>query len=358
MPKNANRYSKPRNTPPGPPSPRSQPKPPSSSSSSPRSQPKPPSSSSSSPLSLQKKKDRDFFEGIEMIQHVRLCELWRADLAPPTDLERLEYDFIKACPCDQCLPKLERLDEFEKEIQTKLELVNAYRARINDKEDLCLSICTSAQWSKDIFWFLNKKLKKLSEKLGVPCPPVRSNSANLLENVDKTIVKMLQEVGLLGNSSTGEYDENDDDILRKLETGRWYYRNTAAKVESYLCLENIQNLEKDWKDQKIDQTLKLVKQIECVEKLPVKKLQIEVEVLISQIFPVEFHKMREEKARDLIFKTSYSCIKKRNEFWQGRWLRGDSHALLKATLRSLLEEVGLFEKQWNTVFAPVFENQD
>ncbi|KAL3653717.1 hypothetical protein CASFOL_003398 [Castilleja foliolosa] len=290
-----------------------------------------------------------------------------------------ESDFLKGCSCDECRPKIERLNQFEEEINIKLELVNAYRAQLNDKDNLCLSICTSAQWSKDMFGFLNKKLKRVYEKLGVPCPLVKSNSADLLELVDKTIVQRLREVGLLGksgDSSTGEYDEDDDDILEKLETGRWYYRNTKVKDEVYALLQdienlendwedykidllqNIENLENDWEDYKIDETQKLEKQIECVEKLPVKQLQNEVEELIAQIFPGE---LREKKARALISKTSNYCTRKRDEFWQWSFaptICGNRHASLEPTLDSIIQEVNLFKEQWNMEFAPVFTPHD
>ncbi|KAL3653113.1 hypothetical protein CASFOL_002794 [Castilleja foliolosa] len=222
---------------------------------------------------------------------LRLCVLWTS-----------ESDFLKGCSCDECRPKIERLNQFEEEINIKMRLVN---------------------------------------KLGVPCPPVRSNSADLLEIVDKTIFHRLREVGLIkfGNYSTVGYDEEDINILEKLETGRWYYRNTKAKVEVYLILQAMENLEKEWEGYKIDETQKLVKQIECVEKLPVKQLQNEVEELIAQIFPGE---LKEKRARDLIFKTSKYCARKRNEFW--RWpfpptICGNRHASLEPALDSIIQEL-------------------
>ncbi|KAL3653704.1 hypothetical protein CASFOL_003385 [Castilleja foliolosa] len=380
MPNRAKRFSNSRNSPPpprpspphpSPPSSRLRPSPPHPLPSPSHPHPRPsraylvrpsPPPSPIIPDDSREKKDQAFIDGIKMLQQVRLCELWRTDLSPPDELEKREADFILACSCDECVPKLRILDEFEKEIQTKMLLIGADLAKINDKENLCMNISTSAQWSRDMFVLLNKKLKRLCEKLGVPCPPVRSNSADLLEHVDKTIFHRLREVGLIksGNYSTVGYDEEDNNILEELETGRWYYRNTKCKVEVYLILQDMESLEKDWKDQKIDENLKLVQQIKCVEKLPVNQLQDEVEVLISQIFPVEFHTMREEKARDLICKTSYYCIKKRNEFWQGSLHASleSSHASLEATLDSIIQEVGLFKEQWNKEFAPVFENQD
>ncbi|KAL3653713.1 hypothetical protein CASFOL_003394 [Castilleja foliolosa] len=113
-----------------------------------------------------------------VIPRLRLYVLWTP-----------ESDFLKGCSCNECRPKIERLNQFEEDIDIKMNLLNAYGAQLNDKDDLCLSICTSAQWSKDMFGFLNKKLKTLCEKLVVSCPLVRSNSADLLELVDKTIVQ-------------------------------------------------------------------------------------------------------------------------------------------------------------------------
>ncbi|KAL3653673.1 hypothetical protein CASFOL_003354 [Castilleja foliolosa] len=308
----------------------------------------------SSSTSEKEKKDQAFFDAIEMLQQVRLCELWTP-----------ESDFLKVCSCDECRPKIQRLNQFEEEIQSKQNLIGVYIGQLDSKEWLCFNICTSAQWTKDMFGFLNKKLKRISEELGVSCTLEKSSSADELELVDKQIVQRLTEVGLLRKSvdsgATGEYDEDDDDILGKLETARWYYRKTKVKDEVYALLQDIENLENDWDwemDNKTVEAQKLGKQIELMEKFPMKELQNEVEELIAELFPREPHEMKEKKAKKLIHKVSYSCIRKRKDFWEGSPLptQGNEHCSngLEETLDSLLQEVNVFNEQWNKEFAPIF----
>ncbi|KAL3653716.1 hypothetical protein CASFOL_003397 [Castilleja foliolosa] len=176
------------------------------------------------------------------------------------------------------------------------------------------------------------------------------SAAAQLKRIDKKIAESLRDAGLLGDPGDTYSDDDDSaatdnnvNILDKIKTGRFRYRNTKAKDEAYVLFEGIENLEKDWLMHKeTSEAHKLERQIEIVKKFPVGKLQDEVEELIEKIPSREFFSMIFGKARDYIYNVSYSCIRKRQEFWKGFSLptKGNDHNSngLKETLDSLIEE--------------------
>ncbi|KAL3653733.1 hypothetical protein CASFOL_003414 [Castilleja foliolosa] len=299
--------------------------------------------------------DQSFMDQLDLLEQVRYFVLF-----PP------DKDFSQVCSCDVCRPKIQCLNEFQKEIKAKMSLISKYGADLdNNKENHCLSITLSAYWPRRMLGFLENKLKAaVSEGSGVSWTLEKSDSAAAeLKRIDKEIAKRLNDAGLLGDPGDTIQMTMMMMITMSISWIKLIMGNTKAKDEAYVLFEGIESLEKDWLMHKeTSDAHKLERQIEIVKKFPVGKLQDEVEELIEKIPSREFFSMIFGKARDYIYNVSYSFIRKRQEFWKGFSLptKGNDHSSngLKETLDSLIEEVISFKERWNEEFAPVFTPRD
>ncbi|GFQ07859.1 hypothetical protein PHJA_002929900 [Phtheirospermum japonicum] len=318
------------------------------------------------------KRYQAFIDALDLRDQLRDCDLW-----PPGS------DFSKACSCRECGEKIKELKDFEKQIKANKKLITKYIVQVDDKVDLCLHIASNSHWTKWMLDLLHKNLKAkaVSEKSGVPLTLTRSGSAAKLEAIHQNIVQMLRDNGLIGKPEDEEkvHDDDDDnescDVLKEIDTGRFYYDQTKAKDKAYVLLQEIEKLENDHeKDKKIAEaqqksldpavSMKYIeKQFELVKALPVEELQEEIEELIAEICPRDAHQKMYEKARNYISNTCYAIISKRKEFWQGSLplaSEGNDHSSngLNETLDSLIDRVNLFEDQWKKDYAPFFNPHD
>ncbi|KAL3653672.1 hypothetical protein CASFOL_003353 [Castilleja foliolosa] len=319
-------------------------------------------SSAKTDISTAEKEYQAFRDQLDMLDQVRDCVLW-----PP------QSDFSKVCSCDECCPKIERLNQFEKEIKAKRKLISAYQSQMENKEHLCLSIFSSAEWTKRTLGFFQKKLKAVSEKSGVSWTLGKSSSAAKLEVIVEEIDQMVRGCDLLREDDDDyAFDDDDDeayDVLRNMESGLYYYKNTKAKDKAYALIREIEKLEKDCEmdmitakaqNKSIDPAISkkcIEKQIELLKTLPVEELKHEIKELIAEIHPIHVHMKMFLKAKQSTYIICGAIIVKRKMFWQkysslATKDNGHNSSELKETLDSLIDKVNSFEDQWKKEFAP------
>ncbi|KAL3653644.1 hypothetical protein CASFOL_003325 [Castilleja foliolosa] len=312
------------------------------------------------------KSDMDDEDEFDLIDQIRRCVLWQP-----------ESDFTKACSCDQCRLKIARLMDFEKEIQAKKRLIENYLSQMNRKEELCLTICSCAHWTRKMLHLLQNKLKPVYEELGVP---LEHEEYARFEVIDEKVKQKLRDCGLLHKP-----EEKDDvtysdipesrTVLDYADTGDFNYSQTKAKDKACNIIKDIEKLEKEHdKDKQTAEAQKnsidpavskmyIEKQIELVKDLPVEDLLDEVEALIRDIHPRDEKYEKFDESRNYIYSTCAVIITKKNEYWQGALslaIEGGHHNSnkLDEILESLLEEVKSFEAKWEEKYARVFTPYD
>ncbi|KAL3653622.1 hypothetical protein CASFOL_003303 [Castilleja foliolosa] len=312
-----------------------------------------------------------FKDELDLLEQVRACNLWTP----------AELDFRKVCCCDDCLPKIERLNQFEKEMKAKRNLISAYLVQMDRKENLCISIANCAGWNKRTLEFFQKKLKAVSEKSGVPWTPIKCIST--AEDIDKEITHMLRKCGILPQLNDDDDDDDDDDsaivddddddddddVLGSIDYALFYYKKTKSNNNAYAILQEMEKLEKDRQMEEQNKNLDpafsknyIEKQIEELKKLSVEDLRNEVKKVIAEIRPKDHRKLFEE-ARQSMYDACYAIIGKRMEFWQKSPSvanEGNEHISngLEETLNSLLDEVNSFEKKWEDNYAQFYTPGD
>ncbi|KAL3653645.1 hypothetical protein CASFOL_003326 [Castilleja foliolosa] len=297
----------------------------------------------------------------DLIDEIRRCILWQP-----------ETDFTRACSCDRCRLKIARLMDFEKEIQAKKRLAQNYLSQLNRNEELCLTICSCAEWPRKMLHLLQNKLKAVCEELEVPW---EHEEYARFEVIDEAITQKLRNCGLLGKP-----EEKDDDdtysvaipesrtVLDYADTGDFLFNQTNIKNDACNIIKDIEKLEKDHNkdNNSIDPSVSKIyiqKQIKLVKDLPVEDLVDEVEELIAFIHPRDkkFNKFHE--SRNCIYCTCAVIITKKKEFWQGApslAIEGGHHDSNKVDkiLDSLLDEVKSFEAIWEREYANLFKPRD
>ncbi|KAL3653646.1 hypothetical protein CASFOL_003327 [Castilleja foliolosa] len=312
------------------------------------------------------KLDEDEFD---LIDEIRRCILWQP-----------ESDFTRACSCDQCLLKIARLMDFEKEIQAKKRLAQNYLSQLNRNEELCLTICSCAEWSRNMLHLLQNKLKAVYEELGVPW---EHEEYDKFEVTDEEVKQKLRDCGLLGKPEekgdvivtySAAIPESPT-VLDYADTGDFNYSQTKAKNDACNIIKDIEKLEKEHdKDKQTAEAQKnsidpavskmyIEKQIELVKDLPVKDLLTEVEALINYIHPIHDKYEKFDESRYYIYNTCAVIIKKKKEYWKGApslAIEGGHHNSnkLDEILESLLDEVKSFEAIWEEKYARAFTPYD
>ncbi|CAH9116880.1 unnamed protein product [Cuscuta epithymum] len=128
-------------------------------------------------------------------------------------------DFSKVCSCNECSGKMKVLKEFEKDLQSKADLVNERKLQEISDQAIIVDLTAAFEWTVETLDVLYTNLKRLYTKSGFSCELRRSEFEEDMTDRYFRIINMLMDNKLLRKSAVpyaskaGKCGDEDADIL-------------------------------------------------------------------------------------------------------------------------------------------------
>ncbi|CAH9135725.1 unnamed protein product [Cuscuta epithymum] len=284
-------------------------------------------------------------------------------------------DFSKVCSCNECSGKMKVLKEFEKDLQSKADLVNERKLQEISDQAIIVDLTAAFEWTVETLDVLYTNLKRLYTKSGLSCELRRSESEEDMTDRYFRIINMLMDNKLLRKSDVpyaskaGKCGDEDADILPlagHIDAGFMHYQLTKFKDDAYSILKRIEEIEEKHKQ---DQTSAaeeerpldfltskkhILNQINVLKKLPLSEMHRECQKVVQRLKPELVDLIL--KAYDEIEETYRRLIVIRRQFWKQYEMtvffprnkdeEKHSWSRLKETLDSLCQQVSSFNEWW------------
>ncbi|CAH9135724.1 unnamed protein product [Cuscuta epithymum] len=288
-------------------------------------------------------------------------------------------DFSKVCSCIECAAKMKVLKEFEKDLQSKADLVYQRNLQVISDQANLVDLSAAFEWTIETLDVLYTNLKRLYTKLGFSCELRRSESEEDMNHMfDRylRIINMLMDNKLLRKSDVpyasraGKCGDEDADILPlagHIDAGFMHPKFTKFKDDMHSILKKIEEIEEKHKQDKTTaeeeeerplhfSTSKnhILNQIKVLKQFPVGEIHRECQKLVQRLKPELVDLIL--KAYEEIEETYCRMIVIRRQFWKQYEMtvsfprnkdeEKHSWSRLKETLDSLCQQVNSFNEWW------------